>query len=298
MNGPDDWDDEERDALAPFRDDLDALRERHRSQPPLELLRAARADALPEPLRHTADTHLDGSAWSRTLVEGAEAADMPLDTDAQQRLLERIREALRAEHAARVLRRWRWAAAVAAAVLLAVLVVRRSRPGEPMATVPPSSPAPVAAAPSPVPPVFHMPLEKPEVRFTAAALVLRGESGGPRFVDVIAPAISAYRAGDYATAARELAALETRYPRSVEVPFYLGVSRLFLEDVDGARTSLEAAQRVSEEGFAADVEWYLAIANDRAGRRSDALAGLDRLCRGTSPRARPACEAAEHMGSR
>jgi hypothetical protein len=297
MNGADDWDDEERDALAPFRADLDALRERHRAEPPLELLRAARADALPEPLRHAADAHLDGSIWSRALVEGAEAADVPLDTDAQQRLLERIRQALREEHAARVLRRWRWTAAVAAAVLLAVLVVRRSRPGEPMPGVP-AAPSPVAAAPSPAPPVFHMLLEKPEVRFTAAALVLRGEGGGPRFVDAIAPAISAYRAGDYATAARAFAAIETRYPHSVEVPFYLGVSRLFLEDADGARTSLEAAQRVSEEGFAADVEWYLAIANDRAGRRSDALAGLDRLCRGTSPRARPACEAAEHMGSR
>jgi hypothetical protein len=183
-------------------------------------------------------------------------------------------------------------------VLLAVLVVRRSRPGEPAANVPPQSPPQVATVPSPAPAPFHIRLEKPEVRFTAAALVLRGQGGGPRFVDVIAPAIAAYRAGDYATAARDLAPLATRYPKSVEVPFYLGVSRLFLDDAVGARSSLEAAQRVSEEGFADDVEWYLAIANDRAGRRSEARAGLDRLCRSTSPRARPACDAAEQLGSR
>jgi hypothetical protein len=299
MNGPDDWDDEERDALAPFRSDLDALRQRHHGRPPLELLRAARADALPEPLRHTADAHLDGSAWSRALVDGIDAADVPpLDIDGQQRVLERIHQALREERAARVMRRWRWATAVAAAVLLAVFVVRRSRPGEPAVDVPPASPPQVAAVPSPAPPAFHIPLDKPEVRFTAAALVLRGEGSGPRFVDVIAPAIAAYRAGDYATAARDLAPLASRYPQSVEVPFYLGVSRLFLDDADGARTSLEAARRVSEEGFDADVEWYLAIANDRAGRRSEARAGLDRLCRGLSPRARPACDAAEQLGSR
>ena len=130
------------------------------------------------------------------------------------------------------------------------------------------------------------------------ALVLRGSADGPKFVDVVAPGIRAYRSGDYATAERELAALQPRYPNSVEVPFYLGVSRLFLGDAENARSALEEARRVSDESFAPAVDWYLAVADERAGRRSDAHDALERVCGAAGEYREKACEAATRFGTR
>ena len=68
-------------------------------------------------------------------------------------------------------------------------------------------------------------------------------------------------------AATAFAALEGAYPRSVEVAFYLGVSRLFLSDYAGAITALQAARRVDDGSFGANIGWYLAVAEERVGRQ-------------------------------
>jgi len=50
------WDREEREGLAGLEAQLDAMQRRHRNDPPIELLRAAQADALPSGSR--IGTHL------------------------------------------------------------------------------------------------------------------------------------------------------------------------------------------------------------------------------------------------
>jgi len=64
----DDWDREERQALADLEDQFDEMRQRHAGDPPIELLRAARAQVLPDDLQTSVSEHLAASAMSRTLA--------------------------------------------------------------------------------------------------------------------------------------------------------------------------------------------------------------------------------------
>ena len=288
-----DWDDIERQALDPLAKELADLRERHRGDPPLDQLRAADADALPDETQQRMAAHLESSAWSRALVEGANDPDVALDATAADHLLSRIQQdATRAEHSAS--RQSRWApiltfASLAALVLVAVFLWRRS--------VPPMQPPTTTAAPSapsasqPAAPVFALELTKPDVKLTPSALLVRGE-GGSRFVDDIAAALNAYRAGAYADAARELEAVQPKHPKSVEIPFYLGVSRLFLDDPSGAVSALESARATKEPTFAHDIEWYLAVAYERAGRTDRSRLLLESLCKGANAHSARACAAA------
>ena len=148
---------------------------------------------------------------------------------------------------------------------------------------------------SATPVAFTLPLDKPDVKLTATALVLRSDGRNASFVDQIAPAINAYRANNYAEADKQFAALESRYSKSVEIAFYRGIARLFLNDASGAVQRLQAARRLDDETFAPDIAWYLAVAHERAGQRTRARAELDTLCKGASAYASQACEAAARL---
>ena len=293
----DDWDEDERRALKGLEHELDQLHARHRDDPPFELLRAADADALPEPLQGAIAEHLEQSAWSRALVEGGADADATLDADDQQRLFARIQRSSRATPAASFWRARFWIPALAAAAVLIVMVgvFRRSGPDLDQRPLPPAESQVAIAQPAPV---FRLPLDKPDVKLTPAALVLRSEGRDARFVDDIAPALTAYRASDYSEADRRFAVLETRYPKSVEVAFYRGVSQLFLNDPRAAILSLQSARRLDDDAFAAEIGRYLAVASERAGDVARARAELDSLCRAKSAYAPRACEAAATIPSK
>ena len=121
-----------------------------------------------------------------------------------------------------------------------------------------------------------------------------GSSGGGSdnqlLADLKGP-LDGFRNNDYARADRAFAALESRYPNAVEVFFYGGVSRLFVNDPQRAIAALTRAAALADTTFAPRTAWYLAIAEERAGHLSRARARLDELCRGTSDRAAPACAA-------
>jgi hypothetical protein len=270
----DDWDDLERDTLAPIRDDIDRARERHRGDPPVEWLRAARDGAFGEDAERATAAHLASDGWSRALVDGAEPA--PLDAAGEARVLAEIRR-----RQSRTGRRWLWPAAGLAAA--AVVVVTMLPKGSVTTT-----PGPIDAPPAA--PRFVLALEKPEVRLSADALLTRGPAG-TGLLDDLAPAVGAYRANDYRGAAAALTRLQAAYPRAPEVSFYLGISRLFLDDPRGAADALRAVRAAAGDEFRAEADWYLAIAYERAGDRVQAHSVLQSLCRGESPFAARACAA-------
>lgn len=285
----DDWDDAERQALEPLERELAELRERHRGDPPLERLRAARAGALPDELQQTTVAHLESSAWSRALAEGADDADAAFDSSSADRLLSRIqREASSAR--VRADKRPLWAPVLVVVSIAAILVIAvgiwRSVAPAPQTPAAPAAQLPAQRAPV----VFALELSKADVKLTSAALLIRG-TGGSRLVDDVAPGLNAYRAGDYATAARELEAVQQNYPRSVEIPFYLGVSRLFLNQPPAAVRALESARALNDPSFADDIEWYLAVAYERASSGAQSRVVLERLCGGRSTYAARACAA-------
>src|SRR5579872_2323773 len=261
----DGWDRDEREALAPLQDELRALRERHANDPPLEVLRAAKADALPPDLQARISDHLVDSPWSRALVDGANDVEHSLDAASSDRLFARITQSAtprpRWVSATRAVSR---VLAVAAALIIiaGLWVLRRNTVLTPPPVKPSATQTTVARAETSR---FELPLRKPDVRVSVSALTLRGLAGTASFVDDLAPALDAFRASDYARAATLLDPLERRYPTAVEPPFYRGISLLFLNDTPGAAADLEKAGRLADDTFSSDVAWYRAVADQRAG---------------------------------
>jgi hypothetical protein len=296
MKSPrDGWDADEKKVLALLGEEIDDLARRHQNDLPLDVLRAGYHDALPPDLQSEVSGYLSNNAWGRTLIEGIDSAQPGLPPNDEDRLLARIRE--QANQPQPRAFRWRWLApALAGATLaVAVLAVWMSRPGaRPSSTGPVEPPREMAAAPRA--PEVRLPLEQPEVMLSTAALTWRGSATGNQLLVDLKPAVDAFRKGDYARADREFTALEERYPGAVEVFYYGGVSRLYLDDPERAIARLQKAREVTDATFASDIEWYRAIAEQRAGHPAEMRARLDALCLGPSARAARACDALKHLG--
>lgn len=322
MKAPaDGWDAGEREALDALRDELETLQARHRDDPQIATLRAALHDILPAEMQRAADDRLLKDPWNRTLAEGLDSVEPSLDAHGEDQLLARIRREARSERRADQAaqadqRRWAWLrpavmgaalVTVAAAAWIAFRVPSVAPAGGdrplPRESAPVEASAPAAAAP-----VWQVALDKPDVTLSLAALTWRGSGTGssasgssasgsesnPLLADLKEP-LDAFRGDDYTRADRAFAALETRYPNAVEVFFYGGVSRLFVNDPERAIAALTRAATLADATFAARTAWYLAIAEERAGHRARARTRLDELCRGTSDRAAPACAAVKRI---
>jgi hypothetical protein len=292
----DELDNTERRALQGLEREFDELRARHRDDPAFELLRAARAGVLPDPLQQSVTEHLDRSAWSRALVEEDAEAEPALDDDTARRLLSRITRSAQPPRASRWYMR-SWLPALAAAAVL-VVMVGMLRSGSSQISVERQPPHVEAPAPAAAAPALTLPFEKPDVKLTPQALVLRSDAGRGGFVDDIAPALEAYRGNRYVDAEQRFAALRAHYPASVEVAFYRAISQLSLDDAAGAVASLTAARRLDDGAFAPEIAWYLAVAHERAGDLVSARTELERLCRQTNVYAARACAAGPALKAR
>jgi hypothetical protein len=295
-----DWDREDRQALAGLEDQIDAMRRRHVGAPPFELLRAAQADALPEDLQTSVSAHLAASAMSRTLAEGLGEDAPALSAEEQERLLARIMKDARKEAAPASV--WGWfrpvlvGTGIVAVASLVWIVSKGTEVGERLA--PPDSQVVVALPPA-VPP-FLLPFEKPDVRLGMGALTWRGSApsatdDGNQLLADMKPGLDAYRRNDYATANRELTALAGRYPGTIEILFYQGVSRLFLNDYAGALAAFETADAIGDRTFAGDLSWYRAVAEQRSGNDAQARTQLDAICNARGSDAGRACTALEQL---
>jgi hypothetical protein len=295
-----DWDRDEREALAGLDDQIDAMRQRHVDDPPFELLRAAHAGALPEDLQASVSEHLAASRLSRTLAEGVGEDTPALSAADQDRLLARIMTKAREESAPATA--WAWlrplliGSGLVAVTSLVWIVARETEVGE---RIDPPETQVVVALPPATPP-FLLPFEKPDVRLGMGALTWRGSKptttdDGNQLLANLKPGLDAFRQGDYTTANRELTALDTRYPGTIEILFYQGVSRLFLDDLPGAIAAFDAAEALGDPTFEADVLWYRAVAEQRSGNVTSARGRLDTICRSGGADATRACNALEQL---
>ena len=148
-----------------------------------------------------------------------------------------------------------------------------------VAVAPPPAAAPATSTPAPArPETFLLPLEKPEIRISLRSLTWRGAERGNPVQATLKPALEAFRAGDYRRADAEFSVVGRTHANLVEVALYQGVSRLFLNDIAGAKVSLQSAEKIGDAAFANDVAWYLAIADERSGDRAAARGRLVQLC--------------------
>ncbi len=298
-----DWDRDEREALLGLEEQIQTMRQRHRTDPPLELLRAAHADALPSDLQAAVSEHLAASAMSRTLAEGLSEDGPTLSSEEQERLLARIMARARAKDAGKTSETtgvWNWlrpALLGSGIVAIASLVWIVSSQTEVAERMSPPERTVVVALPPAAPP-FLLPFDKPEVRLGLGVLTWRGsKSDSNQLLTDLKPGLDAYRRGDYLIADREFGALATRYPGTIEILFYQGVTKLFLNDLPGAITALDAAEAVGDRTFAADVSWYRAVAEQRSGNPTAAHARLDALCRAGGHHARRACYGRDQLAT-
>jgi hypothetical protein len=274
----DDWDKDERDVPPELARELARL-----DQPgplPLEVLRAAGTGVLPADLERAAERHLATHPRAQATLDVLDdAVTLPPETAA--RLLERITGEAARDGASR--RKdwgltWQLAAGLGAFATAASLwwgLSRAEPQPEPAAPAAEARPAPETPA---APPAFLLPLERPQVRISLRAMTWRGaERANPALTALRAP-LDAFRAGDYAAADREFSAIAGRFPELIEIKLYQGISRLFLDDVSGAVTSLRAAETIGDAAFANDVAWYLAVAEQRAGNIAAARARIEALC--------------------
>lgn len=233
---------------------------------------------------------------SEQLARGLEAvrARHALSPADEARLLGRIHREARTG-AGRGGGSWRWGLGLAAAAVLliagSIWFLRRGDGTAPGAKTPPA-----VAASSPLSsPVFYLPLEKPVVKISPAALAYRAQGGESPLLADLKPAFDAFRAGDYQTADREFSTISGKHTSSIEVAFYQGVSRLLAGNPTGAITSLAAAERLGDSAFAFDVSWYRAVAEERAGNLAGARARLTILCAQPDARAKSACDALKRL---
>jgi hypothetical protein len=287
----------ERDQFAEAAPAIDALRRERAGCPPVRVLSAAGAQALPAEEQSAVVEHVASCRMCRDLQADLESLDpavvAPVMVD---QIFRQVRQQAEAESRPAGVS-WRvWllgSFAAAALVVVAVAGYQRGHQPAPAADVPPPV---VATVPRPpVPPPADAPgpaLEKPPVKLTMLALTWRGADRGASFAKEIAPALDAYRADRFDEAARKLGALAVHYPASVEIPFYQGVSLLLLGLPAEAIGPLRRANQVADDTFAADASWYLGIALQRAGQFAEARTRFSALCRGSSPYADRACSAA------
>lgn len=293
---PSDWERYDEDGLREAGVAFDALPDGRSGCVPIEMLRAARAAALPEDAHAKVATHLASCAFCRQLDADLEAADLPDMTLIEgERIFARVQNPASAEKAqgARVGWRFSWRPAVAtlAFAAVALLVVQVANRLGPLA--PTQGPA-VAGPPRPVASVFD--LQKPPVKLSVNVLTLRGAAGKKQeYLKDLAPALDAYRADDYALAAKRFGALTAKYPRATEVLLYLGVSRLFLKDHSGAVEVLRVARQSTDHSLSPDIAWYYALALQRLGRFEDVRSVLVPLCAGKSEYAARACAGLQEL---
>jgi hypothetical protein len=188
-----------------------------------------------------------------------------------------------------------WLLAAASVVIVAGATYLLRDRWAPAESVPPAPERTVAGATPTPAQQFFLSLDKPDLKVSPAALTYRRSASENPLLADLKPAFDAFRASDYATADRALSSLESRYPSSVEVFFYRGISRLMLADASGAIASLTTAEKIADSAFAWDVDWYRAVAEERAGNVAAARERLTRLCQRPDTRAPRACEAAKTL---
>jgi hypothetical protein len=262
--------------------------------PPPELLSAYKEDVLPEELQRGVEAHVAQCMLCQSLQR-----DLPVVSQSGPGLTPGAEARIRARLPRRVEPKpgrgaarsstWLWRPALgfaAVAVIVIVVFFRQSKPAEPAPNVETS------AAQTQGPATNLIAIEKPAVKLTASALVFRGDGrNGNRFTHDLAPALNSYRADNYVDAAKRLADLTSKYPGSVEVSFYLGVSRLYTNDYAGAVAALEAAREIADPSFSYDVAWYLMLAHQRAGNLDAAETERKQICEGHGPYSSKACAA-------
>jgi tetratricopeptide (TPR) repeat protein len=282
------------------QDFLNSFQTQRSHCPPLSLLRAANAGALPAELLSPLKDHV--SACYSCQVLQADLTLLEPDTASPhqiQKILSRLHQLDDTERKPKIWT-WRkyswWTAAGAVSLILGAFLLFYQI----QAPVTPPDQLNHSMALEKSPPSIMLPeifrLDKPPIKLGMAALVWRGSSTNQKqFLKDIAPALDAYRADNFTQALSLFIPLTRKYPNSGELFFYLGISQLFLGKYPESIISFQQSQHLSGDSLSDEVSWYSALACQRMGKKEAARTHLQRLCKGSSPFAARACAALKEI---
>lgn len=119
-----------------------------------------------------------------------------------------------------------------------------------------------------------------------------GDSPGAR---ALARALEPYRKGDYQKAASELESVWIDHPDEHRAALYLGVSRLFIDEVPSAIEVLRQAQASPDPRIAAEAEWYVLVGIARLREPASGIAEVREVCKRPGPFSERACAALKQL---
>jgi hypothetical protein len=250
-----------------------AWRATRRSCPHPDLLMARKSEVIDGDVRAAIRTHLEACEACRRLAADLDGLGLEQpDMETEQRVRERV-----AAPAGRRVPAWIPAAAVVALGVSAALWWTRS--SSHTVEEPPATVARVPPAPSTRPkPVALWEVQAPAIRLPITGIGASRSGAGRASDTALADALEGYRTGRLADSIAPLERLAETQPDSPGVNFYLGVAYLLSNRAPDAVGPLERARPIAEAGRRAEIDWYLATAEQRAGRIDAARTRLRALC--------------------
>lgn len=271
------------------------------SCPDPRVIQAFVVGGIPDSKCRAVESHLQHCPICRILAEGFREVEPELvDEGAKERVWSQIQQGLWNEGAqpSRIQRlpAVAWVSAMAAVLLLTVGIGIRIGAFEPRikpVDVGKVQPAVVQVS------IPTIPLEKPEILLPVEVLMnWRGGVVTGDYYGSLVEALKPFQKDDYAAAATSLEKVAAAYPDRHEVLFYLGVSRLFLEQNQEAATWLARVMDSDDPEFSRLAGWYGAIVDVRLGEPSHAVSKLEVLCQIPGRSQENACEVLKEIAAK
>lgn len=257
--------------------------------PSPDVLLPAVEGTLDEPVLTRVRSHVSTCAVCRELTSALEAA-----AEAGPTAEERARlDARQPRRPGRARVTW-WTAAAAASLVLVTSAFWFSQFTEFRSFELPA--VATVAVRTQAPQQFVLPLDAPFIDLPKAPIVLRGGETDP-FVAALLNAAAPLHERDYRAAATRMIELRRQYPDRPHPAYYEGISLLLSSKPAESIEPLEQARRLSDShsSLYIDASWYLAVALERVGRRSEAATVLTEMCGNGGARDEQACLALHQM---
>jgi hypothetical protein len=184
---------------------------------------------------------------------------------------------------------WLPLAAILASVAVGAVIWKARTDGRSAAPAVMSATRP--PAPAATGPVALWEIDPPALRLPASVLAPTRSADAGSAARALFDALAGYRANRFAASIAPLETLARDHPESSDIAFYLGATYLLAGRPDAAVGALERARTQAEVTRHEEIDWYLATAEQRAGRAEAARLRLDGLCGGHGQYRERACAA-------
>jgi hypothetical protein len=157
-------------------------------------------------------------------------------------------------------------------------------------------PAAAAEPPADIAPISEGERARWRAAFVLAPLAPPTLSGNDARTRALRAAFVPYRRGDYAAAAAAFDSIRLDAPDDVTATLYLGICRLYQDEVSNALELLRGIPGTATPAQMAEASWYGLVGISRLRDPSAARPEAEALCRGGGPASARACAAVAALG--